>query len=96
MSAQAKARLLEALVRAVRTQDKDALLELLAEDAAWTADGGGNAPAARKVIQGAGQVARFATGVYRKIVGDVEFRPVTVNGEPGFAVFNRGRARLCR
>ena len=36
-------------------------------------------------------MARFATGVYRKIIAHVEFRPITVNGEPGTAVIYQGR-----
>jgi RNA polymerase sigma-70 factor, ECF subfamily len=87
VSAEAKQRLLDGLVQALQTQDKDALLKLLAKDSAWTSDGGGKARAARKVIRGAERVARFGTGVYRKILPYVTFRAITVNGEPGFASF---------
>jgi RNA polymerase sigma-70 factor (ECF subfamily) len=87
VSADATRRLLYAFVQALRDGDKDAMLKLLATDATWTSDGGGKARAALKVISGAGHVARFATGVYRKLVDDIEFRRVSVNGEQGFAVF---------
>lgn len=90
VSAAARTRLLDGLVRAVQTQDKDALLKLLAKDASWNSDGGGKAPAALKVIRGADPVARFACGVFRKLIDRVEFRPVTVNGEAGLAVFFEG------
>jgi RNA polymerase sigma-70 factor (ECF subfamily) len=91
VSADAKHRLLDGLVRALQTQDKDALLKLLAKDSAWTSDGGGKARAARKVIRGAEKVARFGTGVYRKIISHVVFQPVTVNGEPGVASLYDGQ-----
>jgi RNA polymerase sigma-70 factor (ECF subfamily) len=87
VSAEAKQRLLDGLVKALQTHDKEALLKLLAKDSAWTSDGGGKARAALKVIRGAESVARFGTGVYRKIIAHVTFRPVTVNGEPGVASF---------
>jgi RNA polymerase sigma-70 factor (ECF subfamily) len=90
VSAAAKQRLLDGLVRAVQAQDQSALLGLLAADASWTSDGGGKARAARKTIRGAARVARFATGVYRKLIDRVEFRPVVVNGEPGYAVLHEG------
>jgi RNA polymerase sigma-70 factor (ECF subfamily) len=91
VSVEAKQRLLDGLVQALQTHDKDALLKLLAKDSAWTSDGGGKARAARKVIRGAEKVARFGTGVYRKIVSHVTFQPVTVNGEPGVASFYDGQ-----
>ena len=87
VSAKAKQRLLDGLVQALHTGDKDALLNFLAKDSAWTSDGGGKARAALKVIRGAERVARFGTGVYRKIRPYVTFRPIVVNGEPGYASF---------
>jgi RNA polymerase sigma-70 factor (ECF subfamily) len=83
--------LLKSFADAVRAQDKDTLLRIFAEEATWTSDGGGNAKAALKVIHGADQIARFATGVFRKALGRLEFRLVSVNGEPGLAVFVEGR-----
>lgn len=91
VSAEAKQRLLDGLVQALQTQDKDALLKLLAKDSAWTSDGGGKARAARKVIRGADSVARFAAGVYRKIIPYIAFRHIVVNGEPGVAVMYQGQ-----
>jgi RNA polymerase sigma-70 factor (ECF subfamily) len=87
VSPDAKTRLLDQLARAMQTHDQDALLEILAEHSSWTSDGGGKQKAALKQVHGAAQVARFAVGVFRKIAAHTVFRPVTVNGEPGFAVF---------
>jgi len=91
VSDEAKQRLLNGLVQALQTQDRDGLLKLLAKDSAWTSDGGGKARAARKVIRGAEKVARFGTGVFRKIMPHVSFQPVNVNGEPGVASFYDGQ-----
>jgi RNA polymerase sigma-70 factor (ECF subfamily) len=91
VSMDAKRRLLDGLVQALQRQDKEGLLKLLAKDSAWTSDGGGKARAARKVIRGAESVARFGTGVFRKILSRVEFHPVNVNGEPGVASFYDGQ-----
>jgi RNA polymerase sigma-70 factor (ECF subfamily) len=34
---------------------------------------------------------RFAIGVFRKVVDEVEFRPININGEPGYAVLYHGQ-----
>lgn len=78
--------LLARFVEALQSHDRNAMLRLLAADAAWTADGGGKTRAALKVVHGADRVARFATGVFRKYVHAMTFRQVVVNGEPGLAV----------
>jgi len=77
--------LISTFAQALKAQDQDTLLGLFAEEATWTSDGGGKAKAALKVVHGADRIARFLTGVYRKGVHLVDFRPVTVNGEPGLA-----------
>jgi RNA polymerase sigma-70 factor (ECF subfamily) len=82
--------LLKTFADAVRAQDKDTLLKIFAEEATWTSDGGGKAKAALKVIHGAERIARFATGVFRKAADRVEFRTVSVNGEPGLAALLDG------
>jgi RNA polymerase sigma-70 factor (ECF subfamily) len=90
VSANARVRLLEGMVRAIQAHDKDALMGLLAEEATWTSDGGGKAKAARKVVRGAERVARFAVGVFRRATHLLEFRETEVNGERGIAVLYQG------
>jgi RNA polymerase sigma-70 factor, ECF subfamily len=87
----ARANLLRQLIQALHAQDKTAMLKLLSSDATWTSDGGGKARAARKVIEGAERVARFATGVFRRYLPQLEFRLATVNDEAGIAVFYAGQ-----
>jgi len=86
VSAEARANLLKQLVRAVETQDPGVLLALLAKDATWTSDGGGKTKAAKKVVEGAEHVARFAVGVFRRYLPRLTFAPVNVNDEAGLAV----------
>src|SRR5690606_34980256 len=59
VSETARRRLLERFITAIRNVDKDALLELFAEDASWIADGGGKARAASKPLSGGARVARL-------------------------------------
>lgn len=64
--------------------DLDALLEVLAPDVALWTDGGGVAPAARRVVSGRDKVARLLAGFVTKgRFPDVTLKPVEVNGDPG-------------
>jgi RNA polymerase sigma-70 factor (ECF subfamily) len=82
--------LLDRFVRALQARDQKALLQLLAQDATWTSDGGGKTKAALKVVRGAARVARFLTGVFRNLVAELECRPAVVNGDPGLALLVKG------
>jgi RNA polymerase sigma-70 factor (ECF subfamily) len=91
VSAVARKRLLERFVAALEARDQGALLALFARDATWTSDGGGKAKAAHKIIRGDQRVSRFALGVWRKYMRHLTHRTVTINGEPGLAMFVAGR-----
>jgi RNA polymerase sigma-70 factor (ECF subfamily) len=91
VSESARKAVLTRFVDAVMSQDKGALMQLLAADATWTSDGGGKAKAARKVVRGSDHVARFVMGVIGRYAGIVELRPITVNGEAGLALYARGQ-----
>jgi RNA polymerase sigma-70 factor (ECF subfamily) len=82
----ARRAVLERFVNALMTQDKDALVQLLAADVTWTSDGGGKAKAARKVVHGRDPVARFIMGVIGRYADRISLRPVNVNGESGLAL----------
>jgi RNA polymerase sigma-70 factor, ECF subfamily len=82
---------LERFANAIQTQDKAALLELVAEQASWTADGGGRARAALKAIRGRERVVRFALGVLGRHADKFAFEMTSVNGEPALAVRAEGR-----
>ena len=67
----------------------DELVQLLADDAATYADGGGKAPALTQSVQGNVRVARFLLGLQR-YAERMRFmvRPAWVNGELGFVAFD--------
>src|SRR5262249_48174343 len=64
--------------------DIDALVAVLAPDVVAVGDGGGLAPAGRRPVHGALQVARFMAGLFRQAsrVSPV-VEPVLVNGDLG-------------
>jgi RNA polymerase sigma-70 factor (ECF subfamily) len=81
------AELLSAFMTASRAGDLDGLTRLLASDARVVTDGGGKAPAALNVIEGADRVAAFLAGVVRKgWTDDLTVRLDTINGLPGLMV----------
>lgn len=90
VSEAARTKLLDRFVQAILAQDKAALMEVLATDAAWTSDGGGKARAALKPVLGAEHVARFVLGVIGRHLEQIELRPVIVNEEPGLALYAGG------
>jgi len=91
VSRAARERLVDAFIRAVELRDRDALVALFANEATLTSDGGGKAKAAHKVVRGGPSVARFLLGVLRPAGAQLELRRITVNREPGVALFFAGR-----
>jgi RNA polymerase sigma-70 factor (ECF subfamily) len=70
------------------------LVELLAADAAFYGDGGGNAAATMRPVVGADRVARLLAGLFAKLgSAGVRLEPVEVNGQPG-AKFLDGSDRV--
>lgn len=86
----ARRTVLERFASAIQMQDKSALLELIAEKASWTSDGGGRARAARKVIRGRERVTRFALAVLGAHADRFTFEMTAVNGEPALALRAEG------
>jgi RNA polymerase sigma-70 factor (ECF subfamily) len=82
---------LERFAQAIQMQDKAALLQLLAESASWTSDGGGKTRAALKVIRGHERVVRFVLAVLGRHVDRLAFEMTSVNGEPALALRAEGR-----
>jgi RNA polymerase sigma-70 factor (ECF subfamily) len=87
----AKERLLQRFVTALETDDRDALLAVLAEDASWTSDGGGKVTAARRVVRGADRIARMLLGIEKKYARPFTYRLARLNGEPAVVQYVRGR-----
>jgi RNA polymerase sigma-70 factor, ECF subfamily len=83
VSPEAHRRLLLAFLRASRDGDAAALHRLLAEDATWTADGGGKVLTALNVIRGRDRILRLALGLRRRLPRGLEPVPAWWNGRPG-------------
>jgi RNA polymerase sigma-70 factor (TIGR02957 family) len=76
--------LLERFFSACRAGDLAGLEALLAEDIAFTGDGGGKVPALVTPVSGRRRVARFVLGLFRQIDrAGVLVEPVQVNGGAG-------------
>jgi len=82
-------RVLSAFLAATESGDIDGLIAVLAPDVVMIGDGGGTAPAGRRPVTGAVQVARFVLGLLRrarKETSGLAAEPVLVNGALGWLV----------
>jgi RNA polymerase sigma-70 factor (ECF subfamily) len=91
VSNEMQSRLTGQFMQACASGDLQGLMSLLAEDVTLLSDGGGQVTAARKPIQGADHVARFLTGLVKKVAANLTVRPTSVNGQPGFITYLDGR-----
>ena len=83
----AKSTMLHKFTAAMEARDEQALLELFAPDATWTADGGGKTAASPRPIQGADRLARLVIGLREKFwAANRTVEIATVNGEPGLII----------
>jgi RNA polymerase sigma-70 factor (ECF subfamily) len=87
----ARRSILERFANAIQMQDKTALLQLVAEKASWTSDGGGRARAALKVIRGRDHLVRFVLAVLGRHADQFAFEMTAVNGEPALALRTEDR-----
>jgi RNA polymerase sigma-70 factor, ECF subfamily len=82
-----KTTLLQQFTKAMEARDEQALLELFAPDATWTADGGGKVGAAPRPIVGADRIARLVVGIREKFwANNRRLEIAMVNGEPGVTI----------
>jgi RNA polymerase sigma-70 factor (TIGR02957 family) len=77
---------LNAFQRAVETGDLQGLLDILAPDVVYVADGGGIKRAVPRPIVGAGKVARVLAIGLRQIAAAGSLRPAQVNGYPALVL----------
>jgi RNA polymerase sigma-70 factor, ECF subfamily len=72
-----------AFAAAMENGDLERLVAVLDQDVVWRADGGGKAPANRRVLVGAEIVARFVVGLKRTRYRDRRLEPAVVNAGLG-------------
>jgi RNA polymerase sigma-70 factor (ECF subfamily) len=92
VSAEARARLLQAFNAAMVARDEATLLELFAPDAVWTADGGGIVHAAPRPLVGARRLVTLVLGLQRVYARHgAALESAEVNGELGLVLRAGGR-----
>jgi RNA polymerase sigma-70 factor (ECF subfamily) len=89
-SAESHRQLVEAFALAAGRGDLAGMQDLLADEAALVGDGGGKARAFDFVLTGARRLAQLYFAVARRYAGQVTYRVVRVNGQPGLARFIGG------
>ncbi|HET9455619.1 MAG TPA: RNA polymerase sigma factor SigJ [Gemmatimonadaceae bacterium] len=96
---EARERVARRFVEALRAEDSDGVLALLAEDAILIADGGGRMPALGEVQQGAERIAQLLVGfermgrvqLERRGAPMLEYEVAWLNGEPAVLTLLAGK-----
>lgn len=87
---QRNARITAQFLQTAADGDVEALMAMLAPDAAWTADSGGKVSAARRPVVGAERVARAVVGLMRKaseVSPALRVATVTCNSAPAVLLY---------
>ena len=88
----AKAALLRKFLTAMEARDEQALLELFAPDATWTADGGGKTAAAPRPVTGLDRLVKLVINLREKFwAPDRTIEMASINGETGLVIRDGGR-----
>ena len=88
----AKAALLQKFLSAMEARDEQALLELFAPDATWTADGGGKTAAAPRPVTGVDRIAKLVVNLREKFwAPNRTIEMASINGETGLVIRDGGR-----
>jgi RNA polymerase sigma-70 factor, ECF subfamily len=88
----AKAALLQKFLSAMEARNEQALLELFAPDATWTADGGGKTAASPRPVTGVARIARLVVNLREKFwAPNRTIELASVNGETGLVIRDGGR-----
>jgi RNA polymerase sigma-70 factor (ECF subfamily) len=91
VSREAHRRLLEQFVAAAHAADRNAIVQLFAQQIRVTSDGGGKVPSFQRIVAGAGRVARLFTARSLSLGGRMVYRFAQVNGEPGLLRYIDGQ-----
>jgi RNA polymerase sigma-70 factor (ECF subfamily) len=86
VSQETRRRLLLRFLEATRTSDREALVNVLAEEATLISGSGGRVRAALKVIYGSDRIARLLIGLARKRLNSLD-KLMRINGEFGIVTY---------
>jgi RNA polymerase sigma-70 factor (ECF subfamily) len=87
----ARERLLERFLDALRVGDQEGVLALMSRDVSFTSDGGGKVSAARKALGGRNKIARMLIVMERKYRTHWAHHVAIVNGEPAIVTTSGGK-----
>lgn len=87
--------LLANYIEAIRARDLPKLEALLADDVAFTADGGGKIKVFRKISTGAAEVAGILAHVFHTYQSKSTIRPAVINHQPAFLFYNKDYLASC-
>lgn len=73
-------------LESVLAADESALMSLFAENATWTADGGGKSAAALNVLRGNRTLTKFLLGIRSKAQAGFNVDFADINGSPGLLI----------
>lgn len=90
-SREAQQRMLQGFLEAVGSGDLSRIEGILREDVEFISDGGGKAIAARRVLHGRSEVAKFLHGLAQRSPEGVSFEFAPVNGQLGLLLKLQGR-----
>lgn len=89
-SREAQQRMLQGFLEAVGSGDLSRIESILREDVEFISDGGGKAIAARRVLHGRSEVAKFLHGLAQRSPEGVSFEFAPVNGQLGLLLKLQG------
>jgi RNA polymerase sigma-70 factor (ECF subfamily) len=78
------------LLAAVAAGDVDQVVSLMADDIVLVSDGGADAHAARRPVEGSVRAARFMVNLAQRWLGELDVEPMAINGEPGLVMRRQG------
>ncbi|MFC5475036.1 RNA polymerase sigma factor SigJ [Paraherbaspirillum soli] len=91
VSREAHMQLLEKFIAASQSGDHALLSDIFADDASFTADGGGKVLAVLKVLHGVERIVRLLQIIARDLGQRATYRTTEINGEPGVLRYVDGR-----
>ncbi len=88
--------LLDRFLEAVRDKDIPSLEQLLTQDIAYAADGGGVIKVVATYRSGIREVIELLFLVYDRFLTDATFLPTTINHQPALLYYRKGKLFLCQ